>query len=176
MIYLKVYSWKTELAPVEGAKHFDAAKKKAEKLFRENHTARAVHVGLMSANGFSATHTFNGHTWITANVWYARKDRLSVFEAISQYKAAIRFTEDFTGEFTLKVEQKIAMEVCEFMQLTQHLYLPDADANTFPGHDFWFTRNGHGAGFWDGAYTHGDELTEIAKAFGECHLIDGELV
>src|SRR5687767_14180399 len=32
------------------------------------------------------------------------------------------------------------------------------------GHDFWLTRNGHGAGFWDGDWPeHGDTLTAIAK-------------
>ena len=36
------------------------------------------------------------------------------------------------------------------------------------GHDFWLTRNGHGAGFWDGDYPIpiGDQLTEISKTFG----------
>jgi hypothetical protein len=36
------------------------------------------------------------------------------------------------------------------------------------GHDFWLTRNWHGAGFWDGDYTKetGKALTEAAKAFG----------
>jgi hypothetical protein len=34
-------------------------------------------------------------------------------------------------------------------------------------HDFFLTRNGHGAGFWDGDYKNGEKLTEIAKSFGE---------
>lgn len=34
------------------------------------------------------------------------------------------------------------------------------------GHDFWLTRNGHGAGFWDGDWKEGDKLTEISKTFG----------
>jgi hypothetical protein len=35
------------------------------------------------------------------------------------------------------------------------------------GHDFWLTRNGHGAGFWDrGLGKLGDELTKAAKSFG----------
>jgi hypothetical protein len=46
------------------------------------------------------------------------------------------------------------------------------------GHDFWLTRNGHGAGFWDGdwneAYgdgsTLGEALTKISKKFGEMDL------
>ena len=34
------------------------------------------------------------------------------------------------------------------------------------GHDFWLTRNGHGAGFWDrGLGARGEELTRIAKGF-----------
>lgn len=39
------------------------------------------------------------------------------------------------------------------------------------GHDFWLTRNGHGAGFWDrnlGAT--GDKLTELAQVYGEVYL------
>lgn len=39
----------------------------------------------------------------------------------------------------------------------------------YPGQDFLLTRNGHGAGFWDGDYLpkeRGDKLTEIAHSFG----------
>lgn len=39
------------------------------------------------------------------------------------------------------------------------------------GHDFWLTRNDHGAGFWDrGLGTIGDKLTEAAHGFGEVNL------
>lgn len=38
------------------------------------------------------------------------------------------------------------------------------------GHDFWLTRNGHGSGFWDRGLTNGDELTKLAKSFGEVDL------
>jgi hypothetical protein len=46
------------------------------------------------------------------------------------------------------------------------------------GHDFWLTRNGHGAGFWDrGAGEVGDRLTDAAKTFPEFTLwTDGEYV
>jgi hypothetical protein len=34
------------------------------------------------------------------------------------------------------------------------------------GHDFWLTRNGHGAGFWDrGLGEIGEKLTTIAKTY-----------
>lgn len=36
------------------------------------------------------------------------------------------------------------------------------------GHDFWLTRNGHGAGFWDrGLGDLGQKLTDAAHSFGE---------
>ena len=42
------------------------------------------------------------------------------------------------------------------------------------GHDFWLTRNGHGAGFWDGDWANGDRLTEASKRFGEFDLYVGD--
>ena len=42
-------------------------------------------------------------------------------------------------------------------------------------HDFWLTRNHHGAGFWDRKLGDvGDKLTEIAHSFGETNLILGD--
>jgi hypothetical protein len=44
------------------------------------------------------------------------------------------------------------------------------------GHDFWLTRNGHGAGFWDGDWPEasGKRLTDAAHAFGEFDLYVGD--
>jgi len=44
------------------------------------------------------------------------------------------------------------------------------------GHDFWLTRNGHGAGFWDGDWPEkpGERLTDAAEAFGEVWLYVGD--
>lgn len=39
------------------------------------------------------------------------------------------------------------------------------------GHDFWLTRNRHGAGFWDRGYGKvGRKLTDAAHAWGECDI------
>lgn len=39
------------------------------------------------------------------------------------------------------------------------------------GHDFWLTRNGHGAGFWDrGLGELGEYLTAMSKPFGSAML------
>jgi hypothetical protein len=43
------------------------------------------------------------------------------------------------------------------------------------GHDLWLTRNGHGAGFWDGDYPeHGDALTAVARGMGEIDIYPGD--
>lgn len=39
------------------------------------------------------------------------------------------------------------------------------------GSDFHLTRNGHGAGFWDGDWEHGDKLTDLSKPYGTKELM-----
>lgn len=48
------------------------------------------------------------------------------------------------------------------------LFHADAEQH---GHDFWLTRNHHGAGFWDRGYGPlGETLTRAAHAFGEANV------
>ncbi len=44
------------------------------------------------------------------------------------------------------------------------------------GHDFWLTRAGHGAGFWDMDWEAGagGKLTEISKRYGEVWVYVGD--
>lgn len=43
------------------------------------------------------------------------------------------------------------------------------------GHDFWLTRNGHGAGFWDrGLGEVGQKLTEACRPYGSYDLYVGD--
>jgi hypothetical protein len=43
------------------------------------------------------------------------------------------------------------------------------------GHDFWLTRNGHGAGFWDRGYgAVGDKLSDACKRYGSVDLYVGD--
>lgn len=44
------------------------------------------------------------------------------------------------------------------------------------GHDFWLTRNHHGAGFWDGDWQKevGDRLTAASHGFGSVDLYVGD--
>ena len=71
---------------------------------------------------------------------------------------------DISEEF----QQKAFNECAQVYSLIEHLITEDEmDLETI-GHDFWLTRNRHGAGFWDGDYENGDEITEITKKhFGQ---------
>jgi hypothetical protein len=42
------------------------------------------------------------------------------------------------------------------------------------GHDFWLTRNGHGAGFWDRGGEHDDALAKLCKPFRELNPYVGD--
>jgi len=44
------------------------------------------------------------------------------------------------------------------------------------GHDFWLTRNGHGAGFWDGDWDEGIglRLTDASDVYGSVDLYVGD--
>lgn len=43
------------------------------------------------------------------------------------------------------------------------------------GHDFWLTRNGHGAGFWDrGLGELGERLSKASEAYGSVDLYVGD--
>jgi hypothetical protein len=49
---------------------------------------------------------------------------------------------------------------------------PEYSDDSLAGQDFWLTRCGHGAGFWDGDLPEpiGETLTKASKAFGEAYV------
>jgi len=65
---------------------------------------------------------------------------------------------------------------CEafFASAEEEGWLEDERSAHRAGHDFFLTRNRHGAGFWDGDWAHGDELTELAHPYGTQELIVDE--
>lgn len=69
-----------------------------------------------------------------------------------------------------------AVEDCRAFQETYAAQLANAGDDFRNGADFWLTRNGHGAGFWDRGYeTSVDEaLTEGAHAYGESDWYVGD--
>lgn len=76
---------------------------------------------------------------------------------------------DLTDESLKRANQDCEdfLEMCE----EKGISLDDFDDEQL-GHDFWLTRNGHGAGFWDGDYPReiGQALSKIAHSFGSCDL------
>jgi hypothetical protein len=68
-----------------------------------------------------------------------------------------------------------AVEDCTAFQSVNAALLAEAYERAYDevqaGRDFWFTRNGHGVGYWDRKELEdgdlGDKLTAAAKAFGE---------
>jgi hypothetical protein len=67
--------------------------------------------------------------------------------------AVITFTQRMTDSMREELEQVVSQGNYSWEQM---------------GHDIWFTRNGHGVGFWDrGLGDLGEGLTKIAESMGE---------
>ncbi len=65
-------------------------------------------------------------------------------------------------------------EDCEAFVASEWNDLQHLDAGQ-SGHDFWLTRNGHGAGFWDrGLGELGERLTKASKVWGGVDLYVGD--
>lgn len=65
---------------------------------------------------------------------------------------------------------------CAKFQAGNATTLDLAGDDTQNGHDFWLTRNGHGAGFWCRGYpdTIGTALTNTSDKFGSVDLYVGD--
>jgi len=67
-----------------------------------------------------------------------------------------------------------AIDDCAAFQAANADDLADLDDEQ-SGHDFWLTRNGHGAGFWDrGLGALGDRLSKACKPYGSVDLYVGD--
>lgn len=67
------------------------------------------------------------------------------------------------------------VEDCEAFQADNAADIATGDVER-AGHDFWLTRNRHGAGFWDGDWPEdvGRRLTDAAHACGSVDLYVGD--
>lgn len=99
------------------------------------------------------------------------------------YVEALFFTEDeqlgdagcFASLAPVTVKRIIAD--CEAFQLSAACAAVAHDHDpSDAGHDFWLTRNGHGAGFWDGDWPEpeGSALDAEAKKFGSVDVYVGD--
>ena len=81
---------------------------------------------------------------------------------------------DFAPEFVTLAER----ELCEAWDTAQLLQGSEWWTPEQFGHDFWLTRNGHGAGFWDrGQGRVGDLLSDMAGSYGaiDLYVFDGKV-
>ncbi len=88
------------------------------------------------------------------------------------YALAVDILYAFDAE-TLAAASELVADLCNRHGSILAGYRADA-----VGHDLWLTRQGHGAGYWDGDYRedHGETLTAYAHALGEasCYVpVDG---
>ena len=93
----------------------------------------------------------------------------ALWSSISDFGEPLDYSytiDDFTPEAL-----GAAKKDCEGFKKLAGPLLDDLD-ETQVAHDFWLTRNGHGAGFWDGDYEQsvGEQLTKIANSFGDVYL------
>jgi hypothetical protein len=108
---------------------------------------------------------------------------------LSAYLKAITFTDcsegdfvhcDFSPQLELQARADCLRFELENSEALRHAYITEGYGPQQAGHDFWLTRNGHGAGFWDRHGLDGpvgEALRASAKAFGEVSLYaEGELV
>uniref|UniRef100_A0A6M3JVT7 Uncharacterized protein n=1 Tax=viral metagenome TaxID=1070528 RepID=A0A6M3JVT7_9ZZZZ len=99
------------------------------------------------------------------------RDELFSYLTTALWSSGDREYEHLDGTFmvsdiadeTMKQARK---DIESFMERAAEFLHPN-DPTSHIGHDFWLTRNGHGAGFWDGDYVNGDKLTELSEQFGE---------
>lgn len=86
-----------------------------------------------------------------------------------------------SGEYELSEDARntMAIELQDFLDLIEGILeereWPKIPSDQQIAHDFWLTRNGHGAGFWDrGLGDLGDKLTEASKSYGSSDLYVGD--
>lgn len=76
----------------------------------------------------------------------------------------------------MKANKALLSDYCHHIKRSTEQHGPHMSG---AGHDFWLTRSGHGAGFWDRDYEDGrddigEKLTSACKKFGEVYLYVGD--
>lgn len=78
-------------------------------------------------------------------------------------------------DITAETLQRMAADCADFQKACAQLLDESGQSAEQSGHDFWLTRNRHGAGFWDrGLGKVGKDLTDMAHPYGECNLYVGD--
>lgn len=79
-------------------------------------------------------------------------------------------TDDFTPEALESLKNDCESFIESNAEDLEAYHLAGFDSEQ-AGHDFWLTRNGHGAGFWDrGLGELGERLSKASKVYGSVDL------
>ncbi len=85
---------------------------------------------------------------------------------------------DFASETRAKIEEDCRAFYDDYSDTWtgQHVYTSQYTEDELAGHDFWLTRVGHGAGFWDGDWREpaAATLTEACKKLGQQWPVVGD--
>jgi len=99
------------------------------------------------------------------------------FQFYMGYIEAMFWTEEHElgdAEMSDETLKSVRKDCDDFLEKFGHLLPQDRDMDQH-GHDYWLTRNGHGAGFWDRGYGPvGDTLSKHAQERGEVHVYVGD--
>jgi len=79
-------------------------------------------------------------------------------------------------DFSDDAMERIINDCKQFQQQAQLENYSEEIAGKMAGHDFWLTRVGHGAGFWDGDWpeAEGKRLTDLSEKFGNVDVYVGD--
>lgn len=111
--------------------------------------------------------------YVTAALWS------STYEKVEGEGSTVPMDDDFGPDDIDEESMKKMKRECEDFVGANHAlildYLNAGRSMPHAGHDFWLTRNGHGAGFWDrGLGELGDKLTVASKTHGSSDLYVGD--
>lgn len=83
-----------------------------------------------------------------------------------------------SSDLSLECLQSMKADCDKFQEENAEILEQGGQKGEQQGHDFWLTRNGHGAGFWDrNIGIAGEKLTTACKAYGErtLYVQDGKV-
>jgi hypothetical protein len=111
------------------------------------------------------------HGYLAAALWAETDDNDTPLDSLYSI-------EDFAPEAMTRAVADCAKFQADNSETLARVEYPRNDFNDMAhaGHDFWLTRNGHGAGFWDGDLPDdiGDALTKASKQFGQVDIYPGD--